>query len=194
MSGKLRQMAGKPKKDRYKATSIEKFQTQFANELLNKLNPQIRKTIGAIRDYGEKNFVSEGEGIANFDAMKAATNIPGVLGVGVKAGIGVGNILGRTMDVNKSADSLIGAVNNVSVGGTKGKIKKDEANLLGLKAQMGEFDTLTKGLGANVKLATSDLLGTANAKIKRDSAAMNLLLPAAEYSGKLMTSGEDDGT
>jgi len=62
--------------------------------------------------------------------MKAATNIPGVLGVGVKAGIGVGNILGRTMDVNKSADSLIGAVNNVSVGGTKGKIKKDEANLL----------------------------------------------------------------
>jgi len=59
---------------------------------------------------------------------------------------------------------------------------------------MGEFDTLTKGLGANVKLATSDLLGTANAKIKRDSAAMNLLLPAAEYSGKLMTSGENDGT
>ena len=191
MSGKLRQMAGKPKKDRYKATSIEKFQTQFANELLNKLNPQIRSTIGAIRDYGEKNFVGEGEGISNFDAMKVAKNIPGPIGLGVTTGVGIGNILGRTMDVHDSAENLIGTVNNISTGGTKGKMKKDEANLLALKGQMGEFDTLTKGLGANVKLATSDLLGTASAKIKRDSAGMNLLLPAAEYSGTLLTSGED---
>ena len=191
MSGKLRQMAGKPKKDRYKATSIEKFQTQFANELLNKLNPQIRSTIGAIRDYGEKNFVGEGEGISNFDAMKVAKNIPGPIGLGVTTGVGIGNILGRTMDVHDSAENLIGTVNNISTGGTKGKMKKDEANLLALKGQMGEFDTLTKGLGANVKLATSDLLGTASAKIKRDSAGMNLLLPAAEYGGTWLTSGED---
>ena len=191
MSGKLRQIAGKPKKDRYKATSIEKFQTKFANELLNKLNPQIRATIGAIRDYGEKNFVGEGEGISNFDAMKVAKNIPGPIGLGVTTGVGIGNILGRTMDVHDSAENLIGTVNNISTGGTKGKMKKDEANLLALKGQMGEFDTLTKGLGANVKLATSDLLGTASAKIKRDSAGMNLLLPAAEYSGTLLTSGED---
>ena len=183
MAGKIRQMAGKPKKDRYRATSIEKFQTKFANELLNKLNPQIRSIIGKIRDFADQDFVSEGEGIGNFDAMKIAKNIPGPVGTGVQVGIGVGNMLSKTANVNDSADLTIGKLANISTSGTKGLIKSRDANLLALKGQMGEFDTLTKGLTASTKLATNDLLGTAAAKIKRDTAGMNLLKPAAEYTG-----------
>ena len=87
MAGKLRQMAGKPKKDRDKASSIEKFQTQFANEMLDRLNPQIRSVIGKIRDYADQDFQGQAEGVGNFEAMKVAKNIPGVIGAGVQAGV-----------------------------------------------------------------------------------------------------------
>tara|TARA_R100001510_G_scaffold57669_1_gene66748 strand:- start:3105 stop:3677 length:573 start_codon:yes stop_codon:yes gene_type:complete len=183
MAGKLRQIAGKPKKDRYRATSIEKFQTQFANELLDKLNPQIRSVIGKIRDYADQNFVAEGEGIGNFDAMKIAKTIPGPVGFGIQTGIGVGNILSRTSNVNNSADLMIGKLANMSTSGTKGEIKSRDANLMALKGQMGEFDTLTKGTMASTKLATNDLLSEASAQLKRDTAPMALFKPALEFTG-----------
>lgn len=183
MGGFVRKIAGKPKKERYKATSMEKFQTQFSTELLERLNPNIRKVIGAIRDYGSQDFASEQEGIANLDAMKAASMIPGPIGTGVALGIGVGNIMGRTSNVDQSADKLIGALSNLSTAATKGKVKETEANMLAVKGQAGEFDTLTKGIGANVKLATSDLLGQAAYKVKRDSAGMNLFAPALSAAG-----------
>ena len=183
MAGKIRQMAGKPKKDRYRATSMEKFQTQFANEMLEKLNPQIRSVIGKIRDYAAQDFASEGEGIANLEAMKMAKNVPGVVGTGMQMGIGIGNILGRTSNVDTSADNLIGSLSNISSAGTKGLMKSTDANLLAVKGQMGEFDTLTKGLTASTKLATNDLLSQASAKLKRDTAPLALLKPTLEYTG-----------
>ena len=183
MGGFVRKITGKPKKERYKATSMEKFQTQFSTELLERLNPNIRKVISAIRDYGSQDFASEQEGIANFDAMKAASIIPGPIGTGVALGIGVGNIIKRTSNVDQSADRLIGTLSNMSTASTKGKVKATEANMLAVKGQAGEFDTLTKGIGANVKLSTSDLLGQAAYKTKRDSAAMNLFMPAFTAAG-----------
>lgn len=187
MAGKLRQMAGKPKKDRYKASSIEKFQTQFANEMLDRLNPQIRSVIGKIRDYADQDFQGQAEGVGNFEAMKVAKNIPGVIGAGVQAGVGIGSILGRTMNVNNSADSLMGTLSNLSTASTKGKMKSTDANLMAMKGAMGEFDTLTKGTTAATKLATSDMLGANAAKLKRNTAGMNLLLPTFEYTGYNLT-------
>ena len=190
MGGFVRKIAGKPKKDRYKATSMEKFQTKFASETLDRLNPMIGAVLNKVKEYSAQNFTGQGEGIANLDAMKVAKNMPGALGLGVQLGTGVGSILGQTMNVNNSADALIGNTSNISSGGAKGKMKGLEAQTTYLKGAAGETDTLMKGTMANVKLATSDLLGEASAKIKRDSAPLALLNPSLEYTGKLLGESE----
>lgn len=184
MGGFVRKIAGKPKKDRYKATSMEKFQTKFASETIDRLNPMIGAVLNKVKEYSAQNFTGQGEGIANLDAMKVAKNMPGALGLGVQLGTGVGSILGQTMNVNNSADALIGNTSNISSGGTKGKMKGLEAQTTYLKGAAGETDTLMKGTMANVKLATSDLLGEASAKIKRDTAPLALINPLVNMGGQ----------
>lgn len=185
MSGKFRQMMGKPKKGQYRASDMEKFQTQMSTDLLNRLNPNIRKLLQSVKDYSSKNFVGEKQGISAFDVAKA-TGGTGAIGLGLALGTGVGSMLGRTMNVNDSADRTIGAVTNMGTAAASGKLEANKGNVLALRGQAGEFDTLSKGLTANVKLATSDLLSQADYTNKRNSAILALLNPAAKATGQFL--------
>lgn len=191
MGGFVRKITGKPKKDKYRATEAEKFNTRMATTILNTVNPQIRRILNTIKDDISKNYTGEAEGIGNFDAMKIAKNIPGPVGTGIQAGIGIGNILGRTANVNDSADLMVGKVTNMSTSGTKGYLKNIGAQSNFLKGSLGEFDISAKGSTAGVKLATTDLLGDAKATIARNTAPLALINPTLQGAGQII-GGSDE--
>ena len=183
MSGFIRKIAGKPKVDKYRATEAEKFNTNMANTILNIVNPQIREVLNTIKDDIGKNFTGESEGIGNFEAAKVAKKIPGPVGTMLEVGVGMGNMFGRTANVNDSADRMIGVVANRSTSGTKGFLKNIGAQSSYLKGSLGEFDTAAKSSTAGVKLATTDLLSDAKATISSNTAPFALINPTLQATG-----------